>query len=81
MQTTLALAATGRSPLAIAYGVGVDSTAMLVGYAARGIRPDLILFSDVGAEKEGTYEYLPIIGATKISVANCPRKKKPTVHE
>lgn len=63
MQTTLALAATGRSPLAIAYGVGVDSTAMLVGYAARGIRPDLILFSDVGAEKEGTYEYLPIIGA------------------
>lgn len=42
-------------PLAVAYGMGVDSTAMLVGMAARGIRPDLILFADVGAEKPETY--------------------------
>lgn len=48
-------------PLVVAYGVGVDSTAMLVGFHQRGIRPDLILFSDVGAEREATYAYLPAI--------------------
>jgi len=35
-------------PLAVAYGLGVDSTAMLVEFAHRGIRPDLILFADTG---------------------------------
>ena len=35
----------------VAYGLGVDSTAMLIGLAQRGIRPDLILFADVGGEK------------------------------
>ena len=50
-------------PLVVAYGLGVDSTAMLVGYHQRGIRPDLIIFSDVGAEREATYDYLPIICA------------------
>ena len=30
-------------PLVVAYGLGVDSTAMLVEFARRGIRPDLIL--------------------------------------
>lgn len=49
------------SPLVVAYGIGVDSTAVLVGYAARGIRPDLILFADVGAERAATYHYLPLI--------------------
>lgn len=49
--------------LAVAYGAGVDSTAMLVGLAARGIRPDLILFADTGAEKPETYAYLPVINA------------------
>lgn len=29
----------------------------------RGIRPDHILFADVGAEKQSTYDYLPIIQA------------------
>ena len=29
-------------PLVVAYGMGVDSTAMLVGLRQRGIRPDLI---------------------------------------
>ena len=55
-------------PLVVAYGIGVDSTAMLVGYQQRGIRPDLILFSDVGAEREATYEYLPKINAWLRSV-------------
>jgi 3'-phosphoadenosine 5'-phosphosulfate sulfotransferase (PAPS reductase)/FAD synthetase len=48
-------------PLAVAYGLGVDSTAMLVEFAAREIRPDLILFADTGGEKPETYAYLPVI--------------------
>jgi len=59
MQTTLNFSA--RSPLALAYGLGVDSTAVLVGWHARGIRPDLILHADTGSEKPGTYAYLPVI--------------------
>ena len=48
-------------PLVVAYGLGVDSTAMLVEFARRGIYPDLILFADTGGEKPETYAYLPII--------------------
>lgn len=54
---------TVRQPLVVAYGLGVDSTAVLVGYWLRGIRPDLIIFSDVGAEREATYAYLAVINA------------------
>ena len=50
-------------PLVVAYGMGVDSTAMLVGLRDRGIRPDLIMFADTGSEKAETYAYLPIINA------------------
>lgn len=46
-----------ESPLIVAYGMGVDSTALLVGYAERGIRPDQILFADTGSEKPDTYAY------------------------
>jgi hypothetical protein len=48
-------------PLVVAYGLGVDSTAMLVEFAHRDIRPDRILFADTGGEKPETYAYLPII--------------------
>ncbi len=48
-------------PLVVAYGLGVDSTAMLIEFVRRGIRPDLILFADTGGEKPKTYEYLPVI--------------------
>jgi 3'-phosphoadenosine 5'-phosphosulfate sulfotransferase (PAPS reductase)/FAD synthetase len=48
-------------PLVVAYGLGVDSTAMLVEFVRRGIRPDLILFADTGGEKPETYQYLPVI--------------------
>lgn len=48
-------------PLVVAYGLGVDSTAMLVEFATRGIRPDLILFADTGGEKPETYRYLSVI--------------------
>jgi len=50
-----------KSTLGLAYGLGVDSTAIIVGWVQRGIRPDFILFADVGAEKQGTYDYIPIM--------------------
>src|SRR5262249_27572484 len=49
-------------PLVVGYGVGVDSTAMLVEFARCKIRPDLILFADTGGEKPETYAYLDVIG-------------------
>lgn len=49
------------SPLLVSYGMGLDSTAVLVLLWTLGIRPDLILFSDTGDEKDETYAYLPII--------------------
>jgi len=52
-----------KRPRALAYGLGRDSTAVLVGWHQRGIRPDHILFADVGSEKPETYAYLPIIRA------------------
>jgi hypothetical protein len=48
-------------PLVVAYGLGVNSTAMLVEFVKREIRPDLILFADTGGEKPETYRYMPVI--------------------
>lgn len=50
-------------PLILSYGMGIDSTAALVGWAALGIRPEMILFADVGDEKPETYSYLNTINA------------------
>lgn len=50
-------------PLVVAYGLGVNSTALLVEFVRRDIRPDLILFADTGGEKPETYQYLPVIDA------------------
>ena len=47
-----------RQPLVVSYGGGVNSAAMLVGMAERGIRPDLILFADTGGERPETYAYI-----------------------
>lgn len=57
-----------KIPLVVSYGLGVDSTAVLVGLQQRGIRPDAILFSDTGSEKEETYDYLVTINAWLRSV-------------
>lgn len=54
---------TYERPLYVAYGMGVDSTAMLVGLWQRGIRPDAITHADVGDEKEETVAYAPVIRA------------------
>lgn len=40
------------------YGGGVNSTAMLIEYANRGLNVDLILFADTGAERPHTQEYI-----------------------
>ena len=45
----------------VAYGGGVNSTAMLIGMHRKGIPIDLVLFADLGAEQPRTYEYLPIM--------------------
>ncbi len=50
-------------PLVVAYGLGVNSTAMLVEFAKRSIVPDMILFADTGGEKPETYRYMPVIQA------------------
>lgn len=61
---------TEKQPFCISYGLGVDSTAVLI-YLARmyhsqprkcpQYRPDIITFADVGNEKKETYDYLPVI--------------------
>jgi len=50
-------------PVVLAYGIGVDSTALLVELEARGGAPDLVLTADPGAEKPETYEYQKLIAA------------------
>ncbi len=53
--------------LYLAYGLGVDSTAILVGLAQlvreghEEFRPDYVVFSDTGVERELTYDYIDII--------------------
>ena len=44
--------------LAVSYGGGTNSTAMLVGFVERGIIPDVITFADTGGEKPPTYQYV-----------------------
>jgi hypothetical protein len=55
-------------PLVVSYGGGVDSTAMLVGFKQRGIRPDMIVFADVGGEHPETYAALTAVDAWLRSV-------------
>ncbi len=49
------------NPIAVCVGVGVDSTALLIGLHQRGIRPDLLTFADTGSEKPETYQYVPVL--------------------
>lgn len=63
-----------KSPLVVAYGMGVDSTAMLIEWHRRGLtdpqyaRPDAILFADTGSEKPETIDYLTVINGWLESV-------------
>lgn len=47
--------------LAVAFGGGTNSTAMLCGFREREIKPDLVLFADTGAEMPHTYEHVELM--------------------
>lgn len=49
--------------LAVCFGAGVDSTAMLIALRLADLRPDVITFADVAAEKPETMVHLDRIGA------------------
>lgn len=49
--------------VAVCFGAGVDSTAVLVALRAAGIRPDVITFADTGGEKPDTMAHIPRINA------------------
>ena len=51
----------GADPIVVAYGMGVDSTAMLIGLRDRRVPIELMLFADTGSEKPETMAYLSII--------------------
>lgn len=51
-------AALGGRLLAVSYGAGVDSTAMLVALKDAGLRPRIITFADLSAEKPPTIKHL-----------------------
>ncbi|MDX3911157.1 MAG: hypothetical protein QHC67_15260 [Sphingobium sp.] len=51
------------APIVLAYGIGVDSTALLIELHARGEAPDLVLTGDPSVEKPETYEYQKLISA------------------
>jgi hypothetical protein len=42
-------------PLIVCWGIGQDSSGMLVGLKERGIQPNLIVFAEVGSERPETY--------------------------
>ena len=46
---------TSKQPLVVCWGMGQDSTGMIIGMWERGIKPDLIIAADVGCERKGTY--------------------------
>lgn len=48
-------------PLLVAYGMGADSTALLIEMARRRIMPDAVIFADVGGEKDETYDYRKVM--------------------
>lgn len=57
------LAVPPPAPVVLAYGIGVDSTALLVELEAKGTPPDLVLSADTGVEKPETYDYQRMIAA------------------
>ena len=73
------------APTIVSYGMGVDSTAVLVGMHQRGETPDLILFADTGSEKPETYAYLPVINEWLAKVGfplvTIVKNPKPRTHD
>lgn len=59
-------------PVMFSNGLGVDSWGMAVGMKKKRWRPDLMLFADVGGEKDSTYELIPVFSAWLKSVGFPP---------
>ncbi|HEX7856959.1 MAG TPA: hypothetical protein VF503_25035 [Sphingobium sp.] len=47
-------------PVIAAWGMGVDSTAMIIEWIARGLPLSVVLTADTGIEREETYAFLPV---------------------
>src|SRR3546814_1721383 len=54
------LAALSGGPVIAAWGMSVDSTAMIIEWVARGLPLSAVLTADTGVEREETYAFLPI---------------------
>lgn len=52
-----------KQPVIVAYGGGVNSTAMLIGMKDRGEKPDLILMANTGGEKPATLRWISTFAA------------------
>lgn len=50
----------GHYPVVAAWGMGVNSTAMIIEWVHQGRRLDAVLTADTGADMPQSYEYLPI---------------------
>ncbi len=76
------LAALGGRLLALCFGAGVDSTAMLVALHAAGIRPNIITFADTGGEKPETYAHVDAVNQVLASwgwppIITCRKQTRP----
>ncbi|WP_454912756.1 hypothetical protein [Variovorax gossypii] len=63
VQKAALIQALAGKPIALSFGAGVDSTAMLVALHEAGIKPHLITFADTGGEKPETLAHLDKINA------------------
>ena len=54
------------------FGGGTNSTGLLVGALERGLRPDIVVFSDTGSEMPHTYEHLDAVSAWLVSKGLAP---------
>lgn len=62
-ETKTSVVVDAASRLVVAFGGGVNSTAMIVEMHRRGITPDLILFADTGGERPETYNTVEVVSA------------------
>tara|TARA_R110000737_G_scaffold306051_2_gene313731 strand:+ start:695 stop:1471 length:777 start_codon:yes stop_codon:yes gene_type:complete len=49
--------------IAVSYGGGLNSTALLVGMEERGLAPDVVIFADTGGERQATYDVVDRVEA------------------
>lgn len=58
--------------LYVAFGGGINSTAMLIGMAERGISPQWIIFADTAGEKPETYRHVDDVSAWLVAHGQKP---------